>query len=978
MTRTSRRCKKVPIRFNDMIHELDINKNNVRKEACGNEDGDENDGGEKGNLHAAGNGTQSSPTKSQTLPANGVDNSICGGHKSNVSHVNKSVNASANTVIKHIVGNGVSGKSDENIPTVVNEKGEEVVAFDEELVNEGKVRWKNTVCGYFVGCSVPVYEVKYNLRRMWGKHGLFDIVIDEEELCFVKFKNEEGMNYVINESPWMVNRKPFIVQKWDHKGISILASRLGRPIMMDQMTSDMCNRGIGRLGYARVLVEIEAAKEVRNRRNKNNMAGGYDVNRKGEDQNRKNKQKVNEEANSETPRTEKIWNIGSSNVNELNKNASKYVVLSEDNDERNKDSREIMIDKRLIVDEFIKNKTQPSIFDTKDWSFDMINYFKYAWKAMERRNEDDSEEEDVYENTKPFIQSIIADEVIGKGNGSRKTFLGKIKTYISVIYASNNGIERRELWDNLLMNKSVVNDKPWIIMVDFNVTLKPKEHSNRGSGINGDMHEFNDVFNGVEVEDIYRSPILLVFLEGLPKKVKSFRFTNYIAYKEEFLILWLKNGIGVCMDVTYAQKEDDKDPSNVDKRKFAVKILKEYTEVASDELKLLHQKAKIDWLRDGDKNTSYFHSMLKAKKHNNRVESTISLDQLGQIVNLKLSCEDVEAMIVEVTDVEIKEAIFDIDSSKASGPDGYTSCSSKKAWGIIRKEVCLAVKEFFSNQKLLGEVNATLISLVPKIDTPNKISGFRPISYCSVLYKCISKIITNMIKIGLNKVISINQSAFIPGRHIHDNILLTQELLRGYDRKQRAKVGFHEVMVNWIMKCISTASFSICVNGEICSYFKGGRGLRQGDSMSPYLFTLVMEVPNMTTIKNIKEDNNFKYHHRCKELKLTHLCSTDDLLMLCNGDTELLKFIKKSLDEFSSVSGMIQLIASVLSTMQSYWASMYMLPITVLNDLEKLLRRVMWSSGVFTKGKAKVAWSFMCRPKDRGGLGLKLLCCPMM
>ncbi|GJR64319.1 RNA-directed DNA polymerase, eukaryota, reverse transcriptase zinc-binding domain protein [Tanacetum coccineum] len=118
------------------------------------------------------------------------------------------------------------------------------------------------------------------------------------------------------------------------------------------------------------------------------------------------------------------------------------------------------------------------------------------------------------------------------------------------------------------------------------------------------------------------------------------------------------------------------------------------------------------------------------------------------------------------------------------------------------------------------------------------------------------------------------------------------------------KVGFHEVMVNWIMKCISTASFSICVNGEICGYFKGGRGLRKGDSMSPYLFTLVMEVPNMIMIKNIKEDNNFKYHHRCKELKLTHLCSTDDLLMLCNGDTELLKFIKKSLDEFSSVSGL--------------------------------------------------------------------------
>nr|GEZ98459.1 hypothetical protein [Tanacetum cinerariifolium] len=150
-----------------------------------------------------------------------------------------------------------------------------------------------------------------------------------------------------------------------------------------------------------------------------------------------------------------------------------------------------------------------------------------------------------------------------------------------------------------------------------------------------------------------------------------------------------------------AQSELDKDPCNVIKRKTAVKLLEEYTAVASDELKLLHHKAKIDWLRDGDKNTAYFYNMLKARKNKNRVESicddsgnmywgvevanqfvkhfqgflgdssTNSLDHLGDIVNLKLLNEDVEAMIMKETDKEIKDDIFDIDSSKASGPNVY-------------------------------------------------------------------------------------------------------------------------------------------------------------------------------------------------------------------------------------------------------------------------------------------------------------------
>lgn len=129
----------------------------------------------------------------------------------------------------------------------------------------------------------------------------------------------------------------------------------------------------------------------------------------------------------------------------------------------------------------------------------------------------------------------------------------------------------------------------------------------------------------------------------------------------------------------------------------------------------------------------------------------------------------------------------------------------------------------------------------------------RPISCCNTIYKCIAKILANRIKLILPDLVGKQETAFVKGRRIGDNVLLAQELLRNYHRNKGSPrcalkvdlmkaydtvrwdflfavlrtLGFPARVVHWIEECVSTAKFSISINGELNGYFPGQRGLRQ-------------------------------------------------------------------------------------------------------------------------------------------------------
>lgn len=103
--------------------------------------------------------------------------------------------------------------------------------------------------------------------------------------------------------------------------------------------------------------------------------------------------------------------------------------------------------------------------------------------------------------------------------------------------------------------------------------------------------------------------------------------------------------------------------------------------------------------------------------------------------------------------------------------------------------------------------------------------------------------------------------------------------------------------------CICTTSFMVAYNGTVNGYFKGKRGLRQGDPLSPYLFVIAMNYLSLMLDKEART-GNLAFHHNCHKTKLTHLSFADDLLIFIDGSIESVQRVLQILREFENRSGL--------------------------------------------------------------------------
>ena len=213
-------------------------------------------------------------------------------------------------------------------------------------------------------------------------------------------------------------------------------------------------------------------------------------------------------------------------------------------------------------------------------------------------------------------------------------------------------------------------------------------------------------------------------------------------------------------------------------------------------------------------------------------------------------------------------------------------------------------------------------------------ADFRPISLCNMIYKIISKVLANRLKLILPQLISPTQTAFVLGCLIIDNVLVAYETLhamhirkkgkkgalalkldvnKAYDRVEwgflngmMIKLGFLEVWVDRVMSCVSTPSFSVRINGKAFGNITPSWGICQGDPLSPYLFLICAE--GFTSLL-AKTEIEVRLHGVavCRSApsapSITNLLLANDSLIFCQANKDEVQVVSDTLQLYAEASG---------------------------------------------------------------------------
>ncbi|XP_021719329.1 uncharacterized protein LOC110687001 [Chenopodium quinoa] len=284
----------------------------------------------------------------------------------------------------------------------------------------------------------------------------------------------------------------------------------------------------------------------------------------------------------------------------------------------------------------------------------------------------------------------------------------------------------------------------------------------------------------------------------------------------------------------------------------------------------LHEKNEAYWylrsrvseIKDGDRNTSYFHhkdSQHKSKNYIKELEDAQGVWRMGE--------KEVEQIIMN-----FYSSLFAAGDIEDNMMNEVLACVPN----LITEGMNLSLCRNFSKDEIHitlispSVINRTNVALTLKVKNPISITQLCPIVLCIVLYKLASKSMANRLKPLLQNIVTENQSAFVPKRLITDNALIALELFhtmkkrakgrRGYAamnlymskafdrvewdflRRLLTKLGFAGAWVDTIMAFVSTVEYSFIINDEPMTTLTPSRGLRQGDPISHYLFILVVDV----------------------------------------------------------------------------------------------------------------------------------------
>ncbi|RLN39154.1 hypothetical protein C2845_PM01G41450 [Panicum miliaceum] len=277
------------------------------------------------------------------------------------------------------------------------------------------------------------------------------------------------------------------------------------------------------------------------------------------------------------------------------------------------------------------------------------------------------------------------------------------------------------------------------------------------------------------------------------------------------------------------------------------------------------------WLLEGDANTRFFHRIANGRKRKCTIKSLedggeiiSKTEQLKKLItdyykqlfgsteptNIHLqddiwseqggvSEEDNQNLIREFTMTELEQAVKEMKSDSAPGPDGFSTLFFKEFWDLCKADILEMLQNLHRDNLNLARLNFGIITLIPKVRGATNIKQFRPICLLNVIYKIITKVLTVRLTRVVAKVIGESQTAFIAGRFILDGVVILHEILHELGRRKQKGVilkldfekaydkvrwSFVQVLekknfdVKWIrciMAAVTGGRVAVNLNGEV-------------------------------------------------------------------------------------------------------------------------------------------------------------------
>ncbi|RVW23310.1 putative ribonuclease H protein [Vitis vinifera] len=441
------------------------------------------------------------------------------------------------------------------------------------------------------------------------------------------------------------------------------------------------------------------------------------------------------------------------------------------------------------------------------------------------------------------------------------------------------------------------------------------------------------------------------------------------------------------------------------------------------------QLSKELWLKEGDRNTGFFHRMANAHRRNNSLErmkingvwlteekemregivsafQQVLSEEPGWRADVEglhfqcLSSSEAENLEVQFSEEEIQAALMGMNGDKAPGPDGFTIAFWQSSWGLVKEEIMDLFREFYNQRSFANGLNSTFLVLIPKKGGAEDLG---------------------------------DQNAFVRGKQILDASLVANEVIdfwnkrkekglickldieKAYDSinwrflmKVMVKMGFGSRWLEWIWWCISTAKFSVMINGVPAGCNIKGRGEKEmivshllfaddtiifceanKEQVSALSWVLAwfeaasglrinLDKSVLIPVGEVEDIEELAVELGCKIGMLPTvylglpLGAHHKAVSIWDGVEERMrKRLAQWKRQYISKGGRITLIKCTMASLPIYTMSLFRMPKSVVKRLEKIQRDFLWGGGSLERKVHLINWEVVCTSKEKGGLGMR-------